>query len=190
MSARTGAARRPGRHCLLDALENPNNRAAYDQRQQARVKKAKQDHRELMQTLACVDCGDVPKEESAWVYGGRQWTRRPGGRCRPRHQGREQRSAREAEEQLEAACAANAALCPCWTCRGPMCGKAGSKLELWEKAGPDRLGFPQCAGDRAAKNLGPLVLPARPSGSRRPPWSSPRTIRGGRRECRTPGFTR
>ncbi|MFD0344879.1 hypothetical protein ACFQ0M_00010 [Kitasatospora aburaviensis] len=36
---------RPGRHSLLDALENPNNRAAYNQRQKAREKKAHQEHR-------------------------------------------------------------------------------------------------------------------------------------------------
>ncbi|AUY53671.1 hypothetical protein [Streptomyces sp. CB01881] len=32
---------RPGRHCLLEALDNPDNRAAYDQRRQAREKKAR-----------------------------------------------------------------------------------------------------------------------------------------------------
>ncbi|MDH6137984.1 hypothetical protein P3T37_007427 [Kitasatospora sp. MAA4] len=36
----------------------------------------------------------------------------------------------------------------------------GSLLELNEKAGPDRLECPQCERDRAAKDLGPLVLPA------------------------------
>ncbi|MFE7527637.1 hypothetical protein ACFU7Y_18245 [Kitasatospora sp. NPDC057542] len=74
---------RPGRHSLLDALDNPNNRAAYDQRQKAREKKARQDHRDLMRTLASADCGQVPKEKSTGEYGpgGReQWTRRPGGR--------------------------------------------------------------------------------------------------------------
>ncbi|WP_195911421.1 replication-relaxation family protein [Streptomyces kaniharaensis] len=151
---------RDGRHCLIDALDNPNNRAAYDQRQAAREKKAKQDHRELMQTLACADCGNVPKEESTWVHGSRQWTRRPGGRCWPCHQEHTERLEREAEEQLEAARAANAALRPCWTCRGSIGGKEGSKSELREKAGPDRLECPQCARDRAEKNLGPLVLPA------------------------------
>ncbi|MEU8928155.1 hypothetical protein AB0D10_45920 [Kitasatospora sp. NPDC048545] len=50
---------RPGRHCLTDVLDNPDNRTAYDQRRQAREKKAKQAHRELMQTLACADCGQV-----------------------------------------------------------------------------------------------------------------------------------
>ncbi|MGW2254760.1 hypothetical protein ACWCXH_31915 [Kitasatospora sp. NPDC001660] len=38
---------RDGRHSLIEALENPNNRAAYDLRQAAREKKAQQDHREL-----------------------------------------------------------------------------------------------------------------------------------------------
>ncbi|GAA2270914.1 MULTISPECIES: hypothetical protein [Kitasatospora] len=73
---------RPGRHSLTDALDNPNNRAAYDQRQQAREKKAKQAHHELMQTLTCADCGQVPKQESTYEYGLQgQWTRRPQGRC-------------------------------------------------------------------------------------------------------------
>ncbi|MGW7448529.1 hypothetical protein [Kitasatospora sp. NPDC054795] len=54
---------------------------------------------------------------------------------------------------------ANAALRPCWTCRGSIGGKEGSKLELGEKAGPDRLECPECERDRAAADLGPLVLP-------------------------------
>nr|BFD96262.1 hypothetical protein KitaXyl93_76220 [Kitasatospora sp. Xyl93] len=36
---------------------------------------------------------------------------------------------------------------------------AGSKLELREKARPDRLERPQCEQACAAKELGPLVLP-------------------------------
>ncbi|WP_157881944.1 hypothetical protein [Kitasatospora aureofaciens] len=56
---------------------------------------------------------------------------------------------------------ANAALRPCWTCQGSLGGgKEGSKLELREKAGPDRLECPQCEQVRAIKDLGPLVLPA------------------------------
>ncbi|MFB7669133.1 hypothetical protein ACFC1R_35340 [Kitasatospora sp. NPDC056138] len=51
-------------------------------------------------------------------------------------------------------------LCPCWTCRGSIGGKAGSPLELDEKAGLDRLECPRCMQARAAKDLGPLVLPA------------------------------
>ncbi|WP_033334447.1 hypothetical protein [Streptomyces novaecaesareae] len=83
-------------------------------------------HRELMQTLACADCGQVPEQESTWEYGpgGRkQWTRRPGGRCWPCHQEHTERLEREAEEQLEAARAANAALRPCWTCRALSVGR-------------------------------------------------------------------
>ncbi|MFF2147497.1 hypothetical protein [Kitasatospora sp. NPDC058190] len=66
----------------------------------------------------------------------------------------------EAQARLEAARAANAALRPCWTCRGSIGGKEGSELELREKAGLDRLECPQCVRDRAEKNLGLLVLPA------------------------------
>lgn len=41
-----------------------------------------QAHRDWMRTLACVDCGQVPKEESTYEYElGGQWTLRPGGRC-------------------------------------------------------------------------------------------------------------
>ncbi|MEU3561849.1 hypothetical protein [Kitasatospora sp. NPDC006786] len=95
----------PGRHSLLDALDNPDNRAAYDRRQK-REKKARQDHCDLMWTLACADRGQVPKEESTWEYGpdgNEQWTRRPGGRCWTCHQEHTQGLEREAEEQLEAA---------------------------------------------------------------------------------------
>ncbi|MQS16531.1 hypothetical protein F7Q99_31160 [Streptomyces kaniharaensis] len=73
---------RSGRHSLIEALENPNNRAAYDLRQAAREDEEHKAHRELMDSLVCIDCGDVPEEESFWEYGpdGRQveWTRRPG----------------------------------------------------------------------------------------------------------------
>ncbi|WP_331742579.1 hypothetical protein [Kitasatospora sp. NBC_00039] len=55
--------------------------------------------------------------------------------------------------------AANAQLRPCWTCRGSIGGKEGSKLELRERARPDRLECPECVQARAAKDLGPLVLP-------------------------------
>ncbi|MFF2148638.1 hypothetical protein [Kitasatospora sp. NPDC058190] len=114
-----------------------------------------------MQALACVDCGDIPEQESTWEYGLHgQWTRRPGGRCWPCHQKRKERLEREAEEQLEAARTANAALCPCWTCRGSIGGKEGSELELRQEAGSDRLECPGCVRARAAKDLGPLVLPA------------------------------
>ncbi|MGE7439670.1 MULTISPECIES: hypothetical protein [Kitasatospora] len=53
---------REGRRSLLDALESPDIREAYDERQKARAKKARQVHRELMQTLACADFGNVPKQ--------------------------------------------------------------------------------------------------------------------------------
>ncbi|MEV0537212.1 hypothetical protein [Kitasatospora sp. NPDC050463] len=127
---------REGRHSLLDALENPDTRAAYDERQKAREKKAEQAHRELMQTLACTDCGNVPKQPSGWEYGPegqKEWTRRPGGRCWPcheKHQQRQQEEEREARAQarLEAARAANAGLRPCWTCRGSIGGAEGSVL--------------------------------------------------------------
>ncbi|AUY48336.1 hypothetical protein C2142_04450 [Streptomyces sp. CB01881] len=112
--------------------------------------------------VACIDCGDVPEQESTWEYGRQgqvEWTRRPGVRCWPCHQDREDRREREAEEQPEAARAANAVLRPCWTCRGSIGGKEDSKLELREKARPDRLECPDCVQARAAKDLGPLVLP-------------------------------
>ncbi|MFF2146249.1 hypothetical protein [Kitasatospora sp. NPDC058190] len=112
-----------------------------------------------MDSLTRIDCGDVPEEETSWVYGSRQWTRRPGGRCWSCHQGRKERLEREAEEQLEAARTANAAPRPCWTCRGSIGGEEGSKLELREKADPDRLECPTCVHARAAQDLGPLVLP-------------------------------
>ncbi|RPE27968.1 hypothetical protein [Kitasatospora cineracea] len=47
---------------------------------------------------------------------------------------------------------------PCWTCRGSIGGKEGSKLELRQEAQPDRLECPDCVQVRAAKDLGPLVL--------------------------------
>ncbi|MGW2376575.1 replication-relaxation family protein [Kitasatospora sp. NPDC001683] len=152
---------RSGRHCLIEALENPNNRAAYDQRQAVREDEQQKAHQELMDSLVCIDCGDIPEQESTWEYGLHgQWTRQPGGRCWTCHQKRKERLEREAEEQLEAARTANAALRPCWTCRGSIGGEEGSKLELREVAGPDRLECPGCVRDRVAKGLGPLVLPA------------------------------
>ncbi|MET8624611.1 hypothetical protein ABZW30_12790 [Kitasatospora sp. NPDC004669] len=156
---------RAGRHSLIEALDNPDNRAAYDLRQQAREQKADQAHRELMRTLACADCGgQVPEQESTWEYGLHgQWTRRPGGRCYPCHQEHEERqekAAAKARKRLEQARETNAALRPCWTCRGSIGGKAGSPLELDENAGPGRLECPQCAGDREVEELGLLVLPA------------------------------
>ncbi|MGW3077824.1 hypothetical protein [Kitasatospora sp. NPDC001132] len=137
---------RSGRHSLIEALENPNNRAAYDLRQAAREDEQQRVHQELMDSLVCIDCGDVPEEESTWAYGPKgqvEWTRRPGGRCWSCHQDREDRLEREAEEQLEAARAANAALRPCWTCRGSIGGKEGSELELLWRVG-DRLGRVVC----------------------------------------------
>ncbi|GAA1993395.1 hypothetical protein GCM10009738_87950 [Kitasatospora viridis] len=158
---------RQGRHPLLDALGSPDTREAYDERRAAREKKARQEHREPMRTLACADCGNVPKQETTWEYGpgGRQeWTRRPGGRCWDCHEKEQQRREEERQAQararLEAARTANAALRPCWTRRGSIGGKAGSSLELRERAGPDRLECPQCLGDRETDELGPLVLPA------------------------------
>ncbi|WP_224276450.1 hypothetical protein [Streptomyces sp. LS1784] len=67
---------------------------------------------------------------------------------------------REAEEQLETARTANAVLRPCWTCRGSIGGQEGSKLELRETAGPDRLECPDFEQVCTARDLGPLVLPA------------------------------
>ncbi|WP_159028405.1 hypothetical protein [Kitasatospora sp. MY 5-36] len=155
------------RYCLLEALESPDTRQAYDERQDAREEKARQVHRELMRTLACADCGRVPKEESTWEYGPEgqmEWTRRPGGRCWDCHEKEQQRREEEREAgalaRLEAARAANARLRPCWTCGSSIGGKSGSVLELTEKAGPDRLECPQCDSDREEKELGPLVLPA------------------------------
>ncbi|MET8630857.1 hypothetical protein ABZW30_45460 [Kitasatospora sp. NPDC004669] len=154
---------RPGRHSLTEALDNPNTRAAYDQRQAVREHEQQQAHQELMDSLACIDCGDIPEQESTWEYGlhsNHKWTRRPGGRCRSCHQQRKEQLEREAEEQLDAARTANAALRPCWTCRGSIGGNEDSKLELREKAGRDRLECPGCVEARVVRGLGPLVLPA------------------------------
>jgi hypothetical protein len=52
---------RPGQHSPVEALENPNDRAAYDQRQTARERERHKAHQELMDLLACVECGDVPE---------------------------------------------------------------------------------------------------------------------------------
>ncbi|MFE4973571.1 hypothetical protein ACFRAR_15830 [Kitasatospora sp. NPDC056651] len=60
---------RSGRHSLIEALENPNNRAAYDLRQAAREDEEHKAHQELTDSLVCIDCGDVPEEESTWEYG-------------------------------------------------------------------------------------------------------------------------
>ncbi|GAA2281348.1 MULTISPECIES: hypothetical protein [Kitasatospora] len=85
---------RPGRHFLIEALDNPGNRAAYDLRQKACEKKARQDHREVMPTLACADCGQVPEQESTYEYGLHgQWTRGPGGRCYHEHEERQEKAA-------------------------------------------------------------------------------------------------
>ncbi|MFB7668600.1 hypothetical protein ACFC1R_32560 [Kitasatospora sp. NPDC056138] len=63
-----------------------------------------------MDSLACMDCDDVPEQESTWVHEiGRTWIRRRGGRCWSCHQERTERLEREAEEQLETARAANSA---------------------------------------------------------------------------------
>ncbi|MFD7735760.1 replication-relaxation family protein [Kitasatospora phosalacinea] len=157
---------REGRHSLLEALESPDTRAAYNERKKARQEKADQEHHELMKTLACAECGDVPLYRGSERYGskGRQiWTRRPGGLCWSCHEKEEERREEEqeakAQAQLEAARAANAALRPCWTCRGSIGGKEGSFLELKEKADPDRLECPKCVSDREQEELGPLVLP-------------------------------
>ncbi|MBV6703244.1 hypothetical protein [Kitasatospora aureofaciens] len=93
-----------------------------------------------MQTLACADCGQVPKEESTYEYGIHgTWTRRPGGRCYPCHEKYEERqeeAAAKALKRLEKAREVNALLRPCWSCRGSIGGEEGSPLELDEKAGP------------------------------------------------------
>ncbi|MFF2548039.1 hypothetical protein ACFVUY_36505 [Kitasatospora sp. NPDC058063] len=51
-----------------------------------------------------------------------------------------------------------AVLRACWICWDSIGGKAGSVLELREKAGPDRLECPQCVSDRETEEPGPLVL--------------------------------
>ncbi len=157
---------RTGRHSLLEALDNPYTQEAYGKRHTAREEKAKQVHRELMATLVCADCGNVPEQESTSEYGPRgrlRWTRRPGGRCWSCHerdrQRREDEQEAKAQEQLEAARAANAKLRRCWTCRGSIGGKEHSLLELTEEAGPNRLECPHCEQTRENDELGPLVLP-------------------------------
>ncbi|MFI5534213.1 hypothetical protein ACIA8O_37325 [Kitasatospora sp. NPDC051853] len=157
---------RAGRSSLLEALDSPHTREAYDERQQAREEKARQEHAELMATLACSDCGDIPRQEHGTEYGPRgaqQWVRRPGGRCWGCHQQiqehrKKQREAK-AKARLEAAREANAKLRPCWTCRGSIGGKEGSRRELTEVAGPNRLECPDCEKTRRDKKLGRLVLP-------------------------------
>ncbi|ROR35885.1 replication-relaxation family protein [Kitasatospora cineracea] len=161
---------RPGRHSLLDALDNPDNRDAYNQRQKAREDKARQEereaarrHRKAMRTLACADCGNIPEQATTREYGpdGRQdFTRRPRGRCWDCHLEHQEQQAAAARERLHQARTANAQLRPCWTCRGSIGGEEGSELELTQKAGPDRLECPGCEHDRQEKRLGPLVLPA------------------------------
>ncbi len=157
---------RAGRHSLLDALESPHTEKAYAERKKAREEKARQEHRELMATLICADCGNVPWLETTTVYGThgeQQWTRRPGGRCWDCHETaqerRKQKREAKAQAQLKAARAANAALRPCWTCRGSIGGKEDSPLELTKEASPNRLECPQCDSDREEKELGPLMLP-------------------------------
>ncbi|MGW2402471.1 replication-relaxation family protein [Kitasatospora sp. NPDC001664] len=157
---------RAGRSSLLEALESPHTRDAYDERQAAREEKARQEHAELMATLACSDCSDVPRLETTTEYGARgpvQWTRRPGGRCWDCHQQQQEQQKRKREAKalarLEAARTANAALRPCWTCRGSIGGKEGSRRELTEVAGPNRLECPHCEKIRRDKKLGPLMLP-------------------------------
>ncbi|MFI5534205.1 hypothetical protein ACIA8O_37285 [Kitasatospora sp. NPDC051853] len=147
-------------------MDSPHTREAYDERQAARKEKARQEHAELMATLACSDCGDVPRLETTTVYGLRgeqQWVRHPGGRCWDCHQQiqehrKKQREAK-AKARLEAAREANAKLRPCWTCRGSIGGKEGSRRELTQEAGPNRLECPHRAKTRRDKKLGPLVLP-------------------------------
>ncbi|MET8629641.1 hypothetical protein ABZW30_38940 [Kitasatospora sp. NPDC004669] len=60
-----------------------------------------------------------------------------------------------AQQRLLVAREGNAALRPCWWCRGSIDGKAGSRLELREKARPDWLECLGCVKARAAKD--PLV---------------------------------
>ncbi|MGW3078068.1 hypothetical protein [Kitasatospora sp. NPDC001132] len=134
---------RAGRHSLIESLDNPNNRAAYDLRQAAREDEQHKAHQELMDSLVCIDCGDVPEEESTWEYGPKgqvEWSRRPGSRCWSCHEREQERREEEreaaAQARLEAARAANAALRPCWTCRGSIGGKEGSELER-EKTASD-----------------------------------------------------
>ncbi|MEU6973851.1 hypothetical protein AB0A71_40230 [Kitasatospora aureofaciens] len=123
----------------------------------------------------------MPEEESTWEYGPQgqvEWTRRPGGRCWPCHQDCEERLEREAEEQLEAARAANAALRPCWRCRGSIGGKEDSLLELREEAG--RTGWSARSANRTApsRTWARWCCRSRPSASWWPCWSPLQTIRG------------
>ncbi len=77
---------RDGLHCLTDALDNPQDRAAYDQRQDDRRAEEDRLHRAFLQTLACTDCGAVPEREKVWVQETRRdWTHREGGTCHPCH---------------------------------------------------------------------------------------------------------
>ncbi|MER7585238.1 hypothetical protein [Kitasatospora sp. NPDC097691] len=159
---------RPGRHSLPDALDNPNDRAAYDRRQAAREEEGppgppRPDAAPGLRRLR------APEEGSTWEYrpnGNEQWTRRPGSRCWTCHQEQE-RLEREAQEHLEAARESNAALRLCWTCRGSIGGKEGSKLELTGQAGSGR-GCPGANGRSRCGIRACWCCPRRPTGSRWP----------------------
>lgn len=76
---------------LQSSTRHPAPVAPTQPRQRHRVtgRKARRVHRELMRTLACADCGRLPKEESTGEYGPEgqvEWTRRRGGRCWACHQ--------------------------------------------------------------------------------------------------------
>ncbi|MFD9127418.1 replication-relaxation family protein [Kitasatospora sp. NPDC059571] len=180
---------RSGRHSLIEALENPNSRAAYDLRQAAREDEEHKAHQELMDSLVCIDCDDVPEEETTWEYGRQgqvEWTRRPGGRCWPCHQEHAERLEREAEEQLEAAREANAALRPCWTCRGSIGGEGGLGAGADREGWPGPAGVPRvCTGPRC-KGLGPADAagPDQARAGGRAGLHSGRSVVGGPRAAR------
>ncbi|MFE6869302.1 ISL3 family transposase [Kitasatospora sp. NPDC057692] len=153
---------RSGQHSLIEALENPDDRAAYDQRQAAREDEQHKAHQELMDSLACTDCGDVPGEESTWVYGTQgqvEWTRRPGGRCWPCHQDREERLEREAEEQLEAARAANRRAAPVLVVPGFERGEGRLLVGAAGEGPAGPAGVPRLRTGPRRRGLGPLMLP-------------------------------
>jgi hypothetical protein len=182
---------RPGRHSLTEALDNPDNRASYDQRQAVREREQQTARQELIDSLACVDCGDVPQEESTRAYGGHRWTRRrrrpllvlpPGtqgvaGTGGRRTTGSRPHGGRHVAPVLDV----------------PGRDRRGRRARSWScgrrpaRTGPE---CPKCVQARAAEDLGPLVLPAPTKRELVAAGCPPRTIRGGRRGSCTRSRTR
>ncbi|MDH6130224.1 hypothetical protein [Kitasatospora sp. GP82] len=96
---------RTGLHSLTGALDNPEERTAYGQRQADRAAEADRRHRRFPKTLACTDCHAVPKQEKVRITDARvDWTHRKGGTRHPCHAQRKADAAhRKDQERLQAA---------------------------------------------------------------------------------------